>query len=56
MGGLVSRRGTRPPKSPEEGARIPVRLALDDIGGVTGEHWANDSVRSRDEGKVQKWD
>lgn len=55
MGGIVSRRGTRPPKTPEEGGRIPVRLALDDIGGVTGEHFSNDSVRSRDEGKVQKW-
>ncbi|CAK1364754.1 Carbonyl reductase [NADPH] 1 [Cercospora beticola] len=54
MGGLMSSRGTRPPKTAEEGARIPVRLALDDIGGVTGEHWANDSVRSREEGKVMK--
>ncbi|GIZ45323.1 hypothetical protein CKM354_000849600 [Cercospora kikuchii] len=54
MGGLISSRGTRPPKTAEEGARIPVRLALDDIGGVTGEHWANDSVRSREEGKVMK--
>ncbi|KAI5362480.1 putative short-chain dehydrogenase/reductase SDR, NAD(P)-binding domain superfamily [Septoria linicola] len=56
MGGLISSRGTRPPKTPEEGARIPVRLALDDLQGVTGEHWANDSVRSREEGKVmQDW-
>lgn len=52
MGKLV---GSRPPKSEEEGARIPVRLALGDLGGVTGRYWANDGVRSREEGKVQEW-
>lgn len=56
MGGLVSRRGTRPPKTAEEGARIPVRLALDHLGGVTGEYLANESVRSRDDGAVQRWE
>jgi carbonyl reductase 1 len=56
MGGIVSARGTRPPKSPEDGARIPVRLALEDLGGVSGEYWANESVRSRGSGEVQKWD
>lgn len=51
MGKLVG----RPPKKPEEGARIPLRLAFDDLDGVTGEYWANDSVRSRESGKVQAW-
>lgn len=51
MGKLVG----RPPKKPEEGARIPVRLAFDELDGVTGEYWANDSVRSRESGKVQPW-
>lgn len=51
MGKLVG----RPPKKPEEGARVPVRLAFDDLDGVTGEYWANDSVRSRESGKVQPW-
>ncbi|KAF2165338.1 hypothetical protein M409DRAFT_67203 [Zasmidium cellare ATCC 36951] len=51
MGKLVG----RAPKKPEEGARIPVRLAFDDLNGTTGEYWANDSVRSRESGKVQPW-
>lgn len=45
----------RPPKKPEEGARVPFRVGFGDIGGVTGRYWANDSVRSREEGKVQEW-
>lgn len=45
----------RPPKKPEEGARVPFRVAFGDIGGVTGRYWANDSVRSREEGRVQEW-
>lgn len=52
MGKLV---GARPPKTEEEGARIPVRLALGDLRGVTGAYWANDGVRSREEGRVQEW-
>lgn len=55
MGGLVGSKTSRPPKTPEEGARIPVRLALDDLKGVTGKYWANGSVRSKDEGEVQEW-
>lgn len=51
MGALIG----RPPKTPEEGSLIPVRLAFDDIGDVSGEYWANDSVRSREAGKVQEW-
>lgn len=55
MGLLVASRKTQPPKTPQEGASIPVRLALDDIGGVTGKYWANSSVRSRGLGEVQEW-
>lgn len=47
--------GDNPAKTPEQGARIPVRLALGDIGGVSGRYWANDSVSGRGEGKVQDW-
>lgn len=45
----------RPPKTPEDGAKIPVKLAVGDIGDVTGEYWGNDSVRSKEDGKVQPW-
>ena len=43
------------PKTPAEGAKVPVRVAFGDIGGVTGAYWANASVRSREEGEVQEW-
>lgn len=56
MGGLISSRGTRPPKTVQEGARIPVRLAVGDIGSVSGEYWANESVRGKGEGEVQGWE
>lgn len=45
----------KPPKTTEEGARIPVRLALGEIGNFSGRYWANDSIRSREDGKVQEW-
>ena len=45
----------RPPKTPEDGAKIPVRLAVGNIDGVSGKYWGNDSVRSREDGKVQPW-
>ncbi|KAJ5677358.1 Short-chain dehydrogenase/reductase SDR [Penicillium maclennaniae] len=32
--------------STEDGARIPLRLAIGDIGQVSGRYWANDSVAS----------
>lgn len=55
MGSSISSR-TRPPKTVKEGARIPVRLALDDdFGQVSGAYFANDSVRSKELGKVQEW-
>src|ERR1700761_223743 len=40
----------RAPKTAEDGAKIPVRLALDDIGSVSGAYWANASVRSKEDG------
>ncbi|KAK5111627.1 hypothetical protein LTR85_011805 [Meristemomyces frigidus] len=55
MGRLVGSSKIRPPKTPEEGARIPVRLAFEDLGGVTGRYWANDSIRGKGEGEVQEW-
>lgn len=45
----------RAPKTPEEGARIPVKLAFGDIEKVSGRYWANNSVSSRESGKVQQW-
>lgn len=45
----------QPPKTPQEGAKIPVRLGFGDIGGVSGKYWGNDSVNGRGEGKVQPW-
>ena len=39
----------------EERAKIPVRLAIGDIGGISGRYWANDSVASAADGKVQDW-
>ncbi|CAK4021574.1 Hypothetical predicted protein [Lecanosticta acicola] len=54
MGKLV---GSRPPKTPQQGAQIPVRLAVDgDFNGVSGAYFANDSVRSKERGRVQEWD
>ncbi|EME45759.1 hypothetical protein DOTSEDRAFT_128286 [Dothistroma septosporum NZE10] len=55
MGALVGSARTKAPKSADEGASIVNRLAFDDLRNVTGEHWANDSVRSRELGKVQEW-
>jgi carbonyl reductase 1 len=55
MGGIVSPRGTRPPKSPEDGAVVPVFLAMGEIGGVTGRYWANESVRAKGRPEVREW-
>jgi hypothetical protein len=38
-----------------EGAKIPLKLAFGDIQGVSGAYWANDSISSTDDGKVQEW-
>ncbi|KAJ6120329.1 hypothetical protein N7523_004609 [Penicillium sp. IBT 18751x] len=45
----------QPPKSVEDGAKIPLRLAIGDIGHVSGRYWANDSVASTGDGKIQDW-
>ncbi|KAF4547890.1 Short chain dehydrogenase-like protein 23 [Elsinoe fawcettii] len=45
----------KPSKTPEEGARIPVRLAVGDLGGVSGRYWGNDGVSDKGEGRVQEW-
>ncbi|KAK0320863.1 hypothetical protein LTR82_008181 [Friedmanniomyces endolithicus] len=56
MGRLVGSRTVQPPKTPEEGARIPMRLGFGaDLGGVRGAYWANGSVRGKGEGSVQEW-
>ncbi|KAK5118435.1 hypothetical protein LTR62_002949 [Meristemomyces frigidus] len=55
MGRLVGSKTVQPPKTAEEGARIPVRLAFGDMGGVTGRYWANGSIRGKGEGEVQEW-
>ena len=47
--------GNSPPKTPEEGARIPVKLAFDDIGGVSGKYWANPSVSGRGSDEMRDW-
>jgi len=51
MGSMIG----KPPKRPEDGAKIPVRLAVGDVEGVSGRYWGNDSIRSKEEGKVQEW-
>ncbi|KAK6366357.1 hypothetical protein LTR64_008371 [Lithohypha guttulata] len=45
----------QPPKTPQEGARIPVRLAVGDLEGNNGCYWANDSISSRANGHVKAW-
>ncbi|SPQ27336.1 cd6e152d-2084-4af4-8739-efc4f9c89202 [Thermothielavioides terrestris] len=42
-----------PPKTPEEGARIPLHLAFGEIGETSGQYWANDSTGDSGIGKVQ---
>ncbi|KAK6433109.1 hypothetical protein LTR95_010716 [Oleoguttula sp. CCFEE 5521] len=52
MGVLV---GAKPPKTPEQGASVPLNLAFGELGGVTGRYWANSSIRGKGEGEVQEW-
>lgn len=47
--------GSRPPKSPEDGAKIPIRLGFKDIGGVTGRYWSNPSVADTGSGQTMDW-
>lgn len=39
----------------EEGARVPIRVGLGDIGGVTGKWWANPNIDDTGEGAVKSW-
>jgi carbonyl reductase 1 len=55
MGGIVSPRGTRPPKTPEEGAVVPIHLALGEVDGVSGRYWANESIRTKGRPEVKEW-
>ncbi|KAI6793330.1 NAD(P)-binding protein [Hortaea werneckii] len=55
MGRLVGSGNLSPPKTPEQGAAIPVRLGFGDIRGESGRYWANANVRSKGEGEVQEW-
>ncbi|KAJ5478343.1 hypothetical protein N7530_003852 [Penicillium desertorum] len=55
VGTSLGAQAGQPPKSIEEGARIPVRLATGDIGKISGRYWANDSVASTGDGKVQNF-
>ncbi|QIX01299.1 hypothetical protein AMS68_006816 [Peltaster fructicola] len=50
MGALIG----KPPKTLEEGAVIPMRLAFGDIGDISGQFWCNSSVRSREAGEVRQ--
>ena len=42
-------------KDPMEGAKIPVKLAIGDIGDVSGGYWANDSIVDTGDGKLREW-
>jgi carbonyl reductase 1 len=55
MGGIVSPRGTRPPKTAEEGAQVVLHLAVGEIGDVSGKYWANDSIRAKGLPGVREW-
>jgi len=55
MGSKASGAGTRPPKSVDEGARIPVRLAVGDAQNVSGAFWENKSISDKGWGMVSTW-
>ncbi|KGO53546.1 Short-chain dehydrogenase/reductase SDR [Penicillium expansum] len=55
VGTSLGAQAGQPPKSIEEGARIPLRLAVGDIGKISGRYWANDSVASTGDGKVRNF-
>jgi carbonyl reductase 1 len=42
-------------QSLEEGARIPVRLAVGDIGEISGKFWENQSLADTGYGEVAAW-
>ena len=42
-------------KDPMDGAKIPVKLAIGDIGVVSGGYFANDSMIDTGDGKLREW-
>jgi carbonyl reductase 1 len=42
-------------KDPMAGAKIPVKLAIGDIGDVSGGYWANDDIVDTSDGKLREW-
>jgi len=42
-------------KDPMDGAKIPVKLAIGDIGDVSGGYWANDVIVDTGDGKLREW-
>lgn len=44
-----------PPKTVQEGARVPIKLAFGDVKGVTGKFWANEIITDTGDGKVREW-
>jgi len=42
----------KPPKSLEDGAKIPVKLAVGAIGDVSGKYWSNPSIRDTGDGEL----
>ncbi|PUU83898.1 hypothetical protein B9Z19DRAFT_1071499 [Tuber borchii] len=47
--------GGKPPKTIDEGAKIPVRLAINDLGGISGGFWENPSVMDTGVGSISVW-
>lgn len=43
------------PKSIEDGAKIPVRLAVGDIGNSSGDFWQNDNNTDTGDGHISEW-
>jgi hypothetical protein len=39
----------------EDGGKIPLRLAIGDIGVSTGDFWENNSISSTADGKISMW-
>ena len=45
----------KPAKTLDDGARIPVRLAVGDVQGQTGKYWSNPSIGGTGDGRVLEW-
>lgn len=51
MGSLVG----KPSKTPEQGGKIPFKLAVGDIGNASGEFWENKDINSTADGQISVW-